>query len=92
MYVYAHPTHAQVSLALGECYVSVEQTMESLAIRQEMCDATGQAECLRFLSQAYTAQGKLATARKVAEQARELSLNKGDLIPAGKADMLIAEV
>lgn len=66
--------------------------MDALTIYNDMADSHGQAEALLCLARAYTAQGKLATARKVAEQSKELSTDCGNVTAAARADTAVAQI
>eukprot|EP00960_Hanusia_phi_P028863 747627-Hanusia_phi.AAC.2 len=83
---------SQTDLSLGESYAAVDELLESLAIRKSVGDRKGEAECLHLLSHAYTLVGKLSTARKVTEQARQLAMENGTTLDDAKADMLLAKI
>ena len=83
---------SHVNLALGECYQSIEQVMEALTIYNEVSDSAGQASALRSLAKGYATQGKLPTANKVAEQAKAISIECGDVLAAAQADVILSEI
>jgi len=83
---------SETDLSLGDSYAAIDELLESLAIRKKVGDRKGEAECLRRLSHAYTLVGKLSTARKVTEQARQLAMENGIALDDAKADMLLAKI
>lgn len=72
---------SRCNLAVGESYTAADQLTEAMGVRKEVGDRAGQGECLRMLAVAYTHVGKLATARKVAAQAKALAGERGVVNP-----------
>jgi len=83
---------SRCNLAVGESYTAADQLTEAMGVRKEVGDRAGQGECLRMLAVAYTHVGKLATARKVAAQAKALAGERGVVLEEAMADMLLAKI
>ena len=83
---------AQALLSNGAPYKAIDRLMEAMDLSKAVGDRKGEGHCLRLLAEAYASVGKLVTARKVAEQSRQLAVENGAVLEAAVADMLFAGV
>ena len=83
---------AKSEQASGNPYRAIDKVMEAMELYKAVGDRKGESLCLRVLAECYLAVGKLPTARKVAEQSRQLSTEHGAVIECARIDMLFAKL
>jgi tetratricopeptide (TPR) repeat protein len=83
---------AKVFVCTGQPYKAVDKLMEAMDLCKMVGDRRGESRCLRVLAETYIVVGKVWTARKVAEQSRQISVENGAVLHAARADTLFAKV